>query len=144
MSQTVWNELSVKRSGRGRRKDEMLRDFLRDQMAADFAGTVRKVAEMGYAGVEFAGTGDLSAAAMGELLAETGLSPAGAHVGLGEFESALDEVIAYHSAIGNRWVGVPWLPDELRNPAGFRQVAQAMNRLMAPLTASSRIGLIDQ
>ena len=46
---------------------------VRDETAKDFAGTMRKVAQMGYAGVEFAGTGGLSVEAMRELLEETGL-----------------------------------------------------------------------
>ena len=106
---------------------------VRDETAKDFAGTVRQVAAMGYAGVEFAGTGGLSAVAMADLLAETKLQPAGAHVGLGVLESALDAEIVYHQAIGNPWIGVPALPGELRNPAGFHQVARTMNKIGATL-----------
>lgn len=102
---------------------------VRDQTASDFCGTVRKVADMGYAGVEFAGTGDLSAEGMRNLLDETGLRPAGAHIGLALLESALDEQIVYHQAIGNKFIGVPALPGDLRNPKGFRQVAASMNRM---------------
>ena len=39
---------------------------LRDEMAKDFRGTVEKVAKMGYAGVEFAGYGDLKPAEMAQ------------------------------------------------------------------------------
>src|SRR5579875_3797458 len=55
---------------------------VRDETGRDFAGTLRQVAEMGYAGVEFAGYGDLSAQAMRSLLAETGLQAVGSHVGM--------------------------------------------------------------
>ncbi len=37
---------------------------VRDQTEKDFAGTLRRVAELGYTGVEFAGYGDLSAQEM--------------------------------------------------------------------------------
>ncbi len=100
---------------------------VRDWTEKDFVGTVRKVAEMGYAGVEFAGYGGLSAEAMGELLDETGLEPAGSHVAIPLMEEDLEGVIRYNQAIGNPFVGVPWMATELRNPAGFRQVAKKMN-----------------
>lgn len=46
---------------------------LRDETAADFRGTLRKVAELGYEGVEFAGYGDIPAEEMKALLDELGL-----------------------------------------------------------------------
>lgn len=112
---------------------------VRDQLADDFCGTVRKVAEMGYAGVEFAGTGGLSATQMNDLLGETGLKPAGSHIGLGLFENELDEQIAYSKAIGNRFLGVPALPGDMRNPEGFRKVAAFMNRVGAQLAAEDLV-----
>ena len=102
---------------------------VRDETARDFAGTVRKVAEMGYAGVEFAGTGDLSAQQMVDLLGETGLKPAGAHIGLSLIQEDLAEISRLSHAIGNKYMGVPALPGELRNPAGFLQVAAMMNEV---------------
>lgn len=104
---------------------------VRDEMAKDFKGTVRKVAQLGYAGVEFAGTGELSAAEMGDLLAETGLKPAGSHVAIATLESDLDKQIAYSKAIGNPFIGVPFLGQEYRGPQGFRRAAAAMNRIGA-------------
>jgi len=104
---------------------------VRDETAKDFPGTVRKVAQMGYAGVEFAGTGGLDASQMRDLLAETGLRPAGSHVGLPAMEEDLDGVIAYNRAIGNTFVGVPALPGDLRNPDGFRTVAAKLNEIGA-------------
>ena len=55
---------------------------VRDEAAVDFTGTLRKVAETGYAGVELAGTGGMSAADLRSLLDELGLQVAGSHVGL--------------------------------------------------------------
>ncbi len=112
---------------------------VRDRLAEDFEGTVRQVAEMGYAGVEFAGTGGLSAQEVADLLAETGLRPAGSHVALSALEEDLDGIIAYNQAIGNRFVGVPALPREMRTRQGFEQAAQAMNRLGREL---SQAGLV--
>lgn len=106
---------------------------VRDELAKDFAGTVRKVAQMGYAGVELAGTGGLSAEALRDLLAETKLKPVGSHVGLNVFQQDLEGVIAFYKTVGAPFVGVPALPGELRNPAGFRQVAATLNKIGAAL-----------
>jgi sugar phosphate isomerase/epimerase len=101
---------------------------VRDQTANDFGGTVRRVAEIGYAGIEFAGVAGLNVQAVRRLLSETGLKTAGSHIPLQTFEKSLEAIIVYNKIIGNRFVGVPWLPDEFRNPAGFRKMALRMNR----------------
>jgi len=106
---------------------------VRDQAALDFAGTVRKVAELGYVGVELAGDGGLSAGEMAALLEETGLKLAGSHVPLERMTISLDEVIAYNQAIGATYVGVPFLGQEHRSEAGYRAAAEAMNRAGAAL-----------
>ena len=102
---------------------------VRDLTAVDFPGTVRQVAEIGYAGVEFAGMGGMEAAALRDLLDETGLAPAGAHIALATLESDLDRVIADNLTLGNRYIGVPHLSDGLKNPQGFRHVAARMNAI---------------
>jgi sugar phosphate isomerase/epimerase len=106
---------------------------VRDVMAKDFRGTVRKVAQMGYAGIELAGSGGLSAAELKDLLAETKLALAGSHIGLSSYEKELDQVIAFNKAIGMQYVGVPALPNEMRTAAGFRKVAAFMNKIGAEL-----------
>lgn len=100
---------------------------VRDEMSKDFQGTVRKVAQMGYAGVELAGTGGLEPQQMTDLLADNNLKPAGSHISLALFEGELDQVIAYNLAIGNKYLGVPALPNDMRNPSGFRRAAAFMN-----------------
>ena len=47
---------------------------VRDETSRDFAGTLRRVAQIGYTGVEFAGYGNLTSQEMSALLAETGLN----------------------------------------------------------------------
>jgi len=112
---------------------------VRDQAATDFGGTIRKVAQMGYAGVEFAGTGGLEASEMVDLLAETGLKPAGSHVALATMESSLDEIIAYNTAINNPFVGVPVLPANMRSAEGLQTLTSSLNRLGARLKAADLI-----
>ena len=106
---------------------------VRDQLLNDFPGVVRKVAAMGYAGVEFAGTGNLSAAEMSDILQETGLKAAGSHIGLDMFQNQLDEIIAYNKAIGNIYLGIPALPREYRSIEALHKAASLMNEIGATL-----------
>jgi sugar phosphate isomerase/epimerase len=102
---------------------------VRDETARDFRGTVRKVGAMGYAGVEFAGTGGVPAPEMADLLHDSGLKAVGAHVPIETFERDLDTQIAYFQALGAPYIGIPWLPRELQSAPGYRLLAAYMNRI---------------
>ncbi|MCS7459317.1 sugar phosphate isomerase/epimerase [Paenibacillus doosanensis] len=90
---------------------------LRDDMASDFTGTLRKVAELGYEGVEFAGYGGLSAEEMKQLLDELNLKPIGAHVSLQNMRADLDKEIDYLLAIGAEYLICPYVAAEEREDA---------------------------
>lgn len=100
---------------------------VRDETARDFAGTLRAVGQMGYAGVEFAGYGGLSADDMTALLAETGLRAAASHVSLAAIEQSLDREIDYCLAIGAPYLVLPWLPEQRRGVAEMRALAPRLN-----------------
>src|SRR5699024_11917952 len=61
---------------------------LREASEKDFAGTLRRVAEMGYDGVELAGYGGLTALEVREVLDTYGLRAAACHVPLHEIGRA--------------------------------------------------------
>lgn len=89
---------------------------VRDDASKDLIGTIRKVAEFGYDGVEFAGYHGNSAEDIKAVLDETGLKPYGAHVGLGEFtDEKFDATVAFHKTVGINWLIVPWIPTEKHN-----------------------------
>jgi len=88
---------------------------------------VRRVAEIGYPAVEFAGYGGLDAAAMKSLLAETGLQAASTHVALERLEADLDGEIAYCQAIGCEYLALPWLAENWRSPEKLRELAPRLN-----------------
>jgi len=81
---------------------------VRDIINDDFAGTLKKLAGMGYTGVEFAGYGGLSAQEMKEVLTANGLKPVGAHIGIKHFTDQLDEEIAYHKVLGTEYLICPY------------------------------------
>ncbi len=77
---------------------------------------------MGYDGVEFAGFYGHSAEDVAAMLQKHGLTAASSHVPLQAIRADMDGTIAYHKAIGCRFIAVPYLDDETRmGAAGFAQ-----------------------
>jgi sugar phosphate isomerase/epimerase len=102
---------------------------LRNETARDFIGTLREVAKIGYAGVEFAGTGGLSAAELKRLLADLNLRAAGSHTGLDVLEGDLNAALDFTQEIGSEFVVCPYLPEERRRSADdYRALAEVLNR----------------
>ncbi|MEK3704759.1 sugar phosphate isomerase/epimerase [Paenibacillus sp. FSL R7-0198] len=87
---------------------------LRDETAADFRGTLRKVAALGYEGVEFAGYGDIPAEEMKALLDELGLKGFSSHVSLHAMREDLQKQIDYLKTIGAQYIICPYLMPEDR------------------------------
>jgi len=103
---------------------------VRDETKRDFAGTLRHVAQLGYAGVEFAGYGNLTAQEMSALLAETGLRVAGTHLGLEALQDPqLDASIRYCLDIGCSIMVLPNLAKEWRTLDGIRTLAPRLNAI---------------
>lgn len=84
---------------------------LREEMKADLEGTLRKVAALGYEGVEFAGYFDYPAERLRALLDELNLTAVGAHVGLSAIREDLDGQIAYLKTIGGQYLICPFLSE---------------------------------
>ena len=75
---------------------------VRDAMAIDMAGTMQKVADLGYKYVEFAGFFGHTAEEVKEMLDKTGLICSGTHSPWTDLRpSKIAETIAYHKTIGN-------------------------------------------
>jgi len=81
---------------------------VRDIINNDFSGTLKKLAEMGYTGVEFAGYGGLSAPEMKDVLTANGLKSVGAHIGIEGLTKRLDEELAYHRVLGTEYIICPF------------------------------------
>lgn len=74
----------------------------------DFAGSVKRVGEIGFRGVEFAGYGGLTAEQQKQLLQESGLYPVGTHSGLSVFTEGFEAELEYSKAIGSRYIICPY------------------------------------
>jgi sugar phosphate isomerase/epimerase len=106
---------------------------LRDQIAQDFAGTVEQVAQVGYAGVEMAGYGNLRTAAEAKrALDDVGLKIVGTHVGIESLENDITRVFDEQHALNSPTIIIPWMPEERRaDAAGWKRAAQSLNPIGA-------------
>ncbi|MBM7570812.1 sugar phosphate isomerase/epimerase family protein [Aquibacillus albus] len=100
---------------------------LREEAEKDFAGTLKKVAEIGYDGVEFAGFGGYSAQEVKALLDDIGLRAAGSHVPLDQLKNDLDQVIQDHKVIGSKFISVPFLMPDQRSEADYQALVTFLN-----------------
>lgn len=87
---------------------------VRDDMAADFEGTLKKVKAMGYDGVEFAGLFDRKPADIKKMCEEIGLVPVSAHIPFAEMMEDPEGVISAYREIGCEQVVIPYLTEEYR------------------------------
>lgn len=87
---------------------------VRDDMAADFEGTLKKVKEMGYDGVEFAGLYGKSPAEVKKVCQEIGLIPVSAHVPYSEMIADPEGVMAAYALIGCEQIVIPYLTEDCR------------------------------
>ena len=97
-------------------------------MAEDVAGTLDAVAAVGYDEVEFAGYFGHSPAEVRGWLDAAGLASPAAHIGMEEFTGAgLEAAIEAASTLGQRWLVLPWIPEEMRTSDGYRALADMLN-----------------
>lgn len=92
---------------------------VREDMDKDFYGTLKKVADMGYEGVEFGGFYGLSAEEMMETLKKNNLSIAACHISFNELENDIDILIPIYKKIRCTDLVVSYSDDEHR-PGGIK------------------------
>jgi sugar phosphate isomerase/epimerase len=103
---------------------------VRDLMKADLPGTLRKVAQVGYKEVEFAGYYGRSPAQIRALLKQNGLTSPSSHIGLDILEKDSVRAFADAKAIGHQWVTVPYIPEERRKTVDdWNKIIDLLNQL---------------
>ena len=75
----------------------------------DFLGTLTKVKEFGYDGVEFAGYYGLDADVIKEHLDKLGLKVSGSHIAASKLKEDLAGTIEFEKKIGNNTIIIPWI-----------------------------------
>lgn len=102
---------------------------LREQTARDMPGTLRKVSEIGYPAVEFAGFGGLPAGELRNVIDDLGLRASGAHVPLASWETDPEGVLADMHALRCAHAVIPSAPPERRkDEASVARLSEDLNR----------------
>jgi sugar phosphate isomerase/epimerase len=102
---------------------------VRDQMKADFEGTLAKVAAIGYKEVEFAGYFDHSPKDVRAILDRLGLTSPAPHVQYDTLGDKFQEQIDSAKIIGQPYIVCPWIPEDLRkDPDIWKKAADIFNR----------------
>lgn len=102
---------------------------LRDACEKDMAGTLKKVARLGFKMVELAGYGNLSVQDLKKAVDDNGLKICSAHVKIELLAIELDKVLDEHEFLGNRNIVMPWLNADRRTCANdWKQVARIMEK----------------
>lgn len=114
---------------------------VRNELKDDTRGTLAAVAEMGYAGVEFAGPPNNSAEDLKSMLDEVGLVCCGWHTPWALLQAdKLEETIAFNRTLGNDKLILPSVPTELRQSReGWLKVADFLNDLADKLAPHNMV-----
>src|SRR5699024_8868098 len=102
---------------------------VRDHTTKDFLGTLKKLGDMGYEAVQFAGFFDTPAEELKQVMDEANLVAAGSHMPFDTLTGdQLEASLEYNRAIGNDLIICPMLPEELRADEGaYYRAAEELN-----------------
>ncbi|WP_113674168.1 sugar phosphate isomerase/epimerase family protein [Vallitalea guaymasensis] len=107
---------------------------VREECENDFIGTLEKVADLGYEGVELAGVHGLSAEQLKEELDRLNLKVVGSHIGLDQLEKDLDKIIDYNKTIDNSIIVCPYAKWESKE--GLDELACKLNAISDKLNSA--------
>ena len=109
---------------------------IKDDVAKDFEGTLKKLADMGFQGVEFAGNfGPYAEDPKGlkKFLNKLGLKASGAHVGFDKFsDENFDKTVAFYKAIDCHYLIIP-MDHRAFTTEGAKEVAADLEKVQAKL-----------
>ena len=104
----------------------------RKQGEKDFAGIIKKAAEIGFSGVEFAGYGPYGnkPAELRKLLDDAGLKAFGTHTAYNLVQpDQIQKTIDFHKTIGCPYIIVPWIdPKQMEAKDSCLKIAEIMTR----------------
>jgi sugar phosphate isomerase/epimerase len=102
---------------------------VREETARDMLATLRRISEIGYPAVEFAGFGGLSAAELRSILDDLGLRTSGAHVPYNSWETDPEAIITEMHTLDCAHAILPMAPPEQRSDeSAVATLARSLNR----------------
>jgi len=101
---------------------------VRDALGEDFAGTLKRVKEVGYDAVELCGTGPFSGTELKDVLDDIGLRIAGTHTGIDALENDTEACIQLAHDLEMTNLVCSFMPEERRKTGeNWAAVARAMD-----------------
>lgn len=104
---------------------------VRGLMEKDVAGTLEQVAAVGYDEVEIHDYFGHSPEQIKSLLDQFGLAAPAIHVGLDDLRGNLDGVLEAAQTVGHRYLVCPWLEEDERTLAHYKELAPFFNEVGA-------------
>ncbi|WP_072332475.1 MULTISPECIES: sugar phosphate isomerase/epimerase [unclassified Paenibacillus] len=101
---------------------------LREACKQDFPATLRRLKEMGWAGVQMAGYHDHDPQELARLIRELGLQTAGLHVSYARIVDELELLAQEAEWFRTKDLICPSIPVELRTEEGYREVRETLQR----------------
>lgn len=102
---------------------------LREALAKDLPGTLKKVSDIGYRELEFAGYYHQDIKELAAMTADLGLSAPSAHFSKDTIENDLDTAIGIAQAMGHKHIVLAWLePGQRETLDQYKQLAQVLNK----------------
>lgn len=108
---------------------------VRHELERDFDGTLARLAEMGFEGVEFADYYGRSAEELRASLDAHGLRCCGTHIFIEDmWPESLEETVAFNRTLGNEYLIVRWLDEEMRDSREtFMETVGMFNQIASDL-----------
>lgn len=104
---------------------------IQDECEKDFVGTLQKVSQMGYDGVEFAGYYGMKAEDLKKLLNDLNLEVVGSHIPYDRLINNLEEVLTYERKLGNTRLVIPYIEGDSQEEwqGHFQNILEIHNKL---------------
>jgi sugar phosphate isomerase/epimerase len=102
---------------------------VRGDMGKDFEGSLKKIADIGYKEVEFAGYYNRTPQQVKEILNRYGLEAPSAHVPLNDIQTKMDGAIEAAKVVGHKLLVCPWLdPKDRKTIDDYKRHAETFNK----------------
>jgi sugar phosphate isomerase/epimerase len=100
---------------------------MRGPLAADYPGSLERLADIGYRTIGVSGRFGHSARAIREFADDADLRIVLEHVGYERIASDWEQAVIEVRVLGGKWIVIPSLPGSLRSPDGYRRAAAEFN-----------------
>jgi len=103
---------------------------VRDDMAEDFTGTLKKIKEMDYDGIEWGGVNIWDFSEVKKIIDDIGLISISAHVPYEVIVSDIEKVLKDYKSLGCEYIAIPWLDmDKVPGGKDFDKTVESIKQI---------------